>query len=211
MLNLCKLLILDYGGVYSFDYDSGNFNKIIVDTFGKMPSENERLQIIERSHLLGANKISTQEYVSMLSKILDVSQPPTVEKFEDATIAVTNPPSQQMSELVQEVRRNGLKVSLLSDMYMFEVKRTTPWGRYEGFDYVSFSAVVGMTKYDPRFFEQTLSHFGITAKESLFVDDVINNIEVAQSVGLNTLFVDKEKYLRVEQLVQQIYNLLGAE
>jgi HAD superfamily hydrolase (TIGR01509 family) len=206
-----KLLILDYGGVYSFPYTSRNFNKIILKTFGRLPNEEERLRIIEKSHLLGEDKITTKEYVSALSEILHVTKLPSVEQFESATIEVTNPPTPEMVELVNNVRKAGIKVSLLSDMYMFEVQLTKPWGRYERFDYVSFSAEAGMTKWNPLFFKKTLDHFQLLAQDTLFVDDVIKNVEVAKKIGLSTLFADKEKYKDVSSLVAEIYQRLGIE
>lgn len=206
-----KLLILDYGGVYSFDYTAKNFTKIIVDTFGREPTADERAQIVEKSHLLGENSITTAEYVAMLGEIMATTKFPSPEQFEDATIAVTNPPSPEMIELVKCVQGAGIKVSLLSDMYMFEVERTRPWGRYDGFDYVSFSAEAGMTKWDPRFFENTLAHFGVAAQDALFVDDVLKNIETARAVGIATLFADKEKYSQVGILVDEIHRLLGMQ
>jgi putative hydrolase of the HAD superfamily len=116
-----------------------------------------------------------------------------------------------MVELVSEVRKTGIKVSLLSDMYMFEVKRTRPWGRYEGFDYVSFSAEAGMTKWNPRFFEITLNYFQVAAQDALFVDDVFKNIEVAKKAGLSTLYADKERYESVEGLIDEIMQQLGIK
>ena len=204
-----KLLILDYGGVYSFEYVVSNFDKIMISTFGKVPNEEERQAISEKSRLLGADKISTKEYIIMLGKILDVTQLPTTQQFEDATVAVTSPPTKEMVELVRDIQSHGVKVSLLSDMYMFEVKLTRPWGRYDGFDHTSFSAEAGITKSDPGFFKQTLNHFGVLPEETLFVDDVLSHIEVAKSVGIDTLHVDRTKYRQVDQLVPQIYNVLG--
>lgn len=206
-----KLLVLDYGGVYSFPYTSKNFNKIILKTFGRLPSEEERQKIIEKSHLLGEDKITSEEYITILGDILRVANLPTVEEFENATIEVTNPPTLEMVELVSRVRKSGITVSLLSDMYMFEVKRTKPWGRYDGFDYVSFSAEAGMTKWNPLFFEKTLNYFQVSAKETLFVDDITKNIEVAKKAGLNTLFADKEKYEDAKSLADAIYQRLGVE
>lgn len=211
MQNTYKLLILDYGGVYSFPYTSKNFNNIILKTFGRLPGDAERLRISEKSRLLGENSITTEEYVVMLGDILKIAKLPSVDQFENAVIEVTNPPTPEMTELVSVVRHAGIKVSLLSDMYMFEVKRTKPWGRYEGFDYVSFSAEAGMTKWNPRFFTQTLNHFKLDAPEALFVDDVIKNVEVAKKTGLQTLFADKEKYEDAQSLVEAIYQQLGID
>lgn len=209
MAHTYKLLILDYGGVYSFDYVASNFNKIMKSTFGKIPDDEQRQQIAEKSRLLGENKIGSQDYVNMVSNILGIPNPASVRQFEDATIAVTNPPSKEMVDLVARVRAAGIKVSLLSDMYMFELQLTRPWERYEGFDYTAFSAEAGITKQSPQFFEQTLRHFHVEAADALFVDDTMKNIEIAKSIGLGTLFADKDDYTQVGQLVNQIYSLLA--
>lgn len=183
----------------------------MLKAFGRVPNEEERLKITEQSHLFGEDKITTEEYVKRLGVILKVADLPGVEQFENATIEVTNPPTPEMVELVSIVRKAGMKVSLLSDMYMFEVELTKPWGRYEDFDYVSFSAEAGMTKRNPRFFEKTLGHFRVLPQDALFVDDVIKNVEVAKKVGLSTLFADKEEYEDVKKLVEAIYQRLGIE
>lgn len=214
MISKCKLLVLDYGGVYSFAYTSKNFNpqnNILLKAFGRLPSDEERIKIREASHLLGKNKISTAEYIDLLGVILKVNNLPSVEQFEDATIEVTSPPSPEMVALVSDLRKSGTKVSLLSDMYMFEVERTRPWGRYDGFDYVSLSAEVGMTKQDPGVFEKTLDYFQVLAQEALFVDDTLKNIEVAKKVGLHTLYADKDRYKDASSLVQAIYKYIGIK
>lgn len=206
-----KLLILDYGGVYSFPYRLENFNKIMHKVFGSTPNDNERLRIATQSRLLGENKIIPEQYVFAVSEILGLPNAPSVELFEATTVEVTNPPTPEMVELVKTVRSKGIYVSLLSDMYMFELELTKPWGRYEGFDYISFSAESGMTKANPLFFKQTLDHFQLSAHEALFVDDLLKNIEVAQQVGLDTLHADKSIYTDTESLVDAIQERLGLK
>jgi hypothetical protein len=43
--NKYDLLILDYGGVYSFEYDVANFDKIMQSSFGKVPNQKEKEEI----------------------------------------------------------------------------------------------------------------------------------------------------------------------
>ncbi|MDR2118964.1 MAG: HAD family phosphatase [Tannerellaceae bacterium] len=59
-----------------------------------------------------------------------------------------------------------------------------PISRYFDAMYVSYK--VGLTKPDPRIFEYMLKHGGMTASETLFVDDGERNIAVARSLGLHT-------------------------
>jgi FMN phosphatase YigB (HAD superfamily) len=162
----CELLILDYGGTYSFEYRLSNFEKIMQVAFGKIPNTKEAAEIAVQSREFTTAHLTTKEYVTNVARILDVPAPRSKD-FEDITISVTNPPSEPMQRLVRSVRRAGLKVSLLSDIYAFEVLKTRPWGRYDGFDFTSFSAETGLTKRDPTFFEEPLKHFGMRADKAL--------------------------------------------
>lgn len=61
------------------------------------------------------------------------------------------------------------------------------------FDAVIFSADVHLRKPDPRIFHLMLARLGVKAAEAVFVDDFIENIEGAQTVGLKTvLFKSRE-------------------
>lgn len=191
---------MDYGGVYSFGYAVPYFDIIMAETFGRVPTQDEKLKITEKSLLLSANKISTREHLTQLGEILSISRLPSVKHFENTTIDVTSPPSAAMRKLVNEARQLGIKVSLLSDMYMFEIERTRAWGRYDGFDYVALSAEARLTKQEPEFFQQTLDHFGVKAQSTFFIDDNLQNIEVAKSVGIVTLLANKGTYRNATEL-----------
>ena len=197
-----ELLILDYGGVYSFEYDVPvNYEKIMRKAFGKIPDAAEATQISPLSHEFAAARLTTDQYVSKVADILGVPAPKP-DDFEDITISVTNPPSEPMRQLVSLAKEAGLKVSLLSNMYAFEVAKTKPWGRYEGFDFVSFSADAGLTKHEPAFFNATLEHFGVPADKAFFVDDVLTYVETAKATGLQTLHANHLHFDNAEQLAQ---------
>ncbi len=199
-----ELLILDYGGVYSFEYDVPvNYVKIMLDAFGKIPDATEAAQISALSHEFAAARLTSDQYVSKVANILGTPVPQSSD-FEDITISVTSPPSEPMRQLVTEAKNAGLKVSLLSNMYAFEVAKTKPGGRYDGFDFVSFSADAGLTKHETAFFNATLEHFGVSADKAFFVDDVLAYVETAKTTGLNALHADHLRFDNAEQLSQAV-------
>ncbi len=204
-----KLLILDYGGVYSFEYDAGSFDRIMKNTFGVVPDEQQRTEISPHSHSLGRGDIDSSDYVKSVAQILKCGQIPDATLFEEETLKTALKPNPLMQELVQKVRTAGVKVSLLSDMYLFEAEHTRPLGRYEGFDFVALSAEEGMTKKEPAYFQQTLDHFGVEPKDALFLDDTRKNTDVADSIGIPTMLVDKSVYIEASQLVSEVYKQLG--
>lgn len=203
-----KLLILDYGGVYSFEYNVTAFDTIMKESFGVVPSDSDRASIAPLSRLLAANRVTTEQYVARVAEVLGSSSQ-DVARFEAATLRVTFDPSEPMKVLVDEVKAHGIDVSLLSDMYLFEVEKTRPWGRYDQFDYAAFSAEVGFTKADPEFFMQTLQHFNYNPSDVLFVDDTESHLQTAQKLGIDALHADKTIYHTPDNLVEAIKTKLS--
>lgn len=188
--NKYDLLILDYGGTYSFEYDINSYANIMTKAFGRAPSESEQALIAPLSHKLAEGSIDSEEYVAQVARIMNVAVP-TVDVFENATIEVTHDPSPEMKSLVARVRESGIKVSLLSNMYLFEVMRTKTGHRYEGFDHTSFSTEEGMTKSVPEIFLRTLRRFDVPPEKALFVDDIPAYTAVAASLGIHTITADR--------------------
>lgn len=211
MSNKYELLILDYGGVVGFDYDLASFEKITKEIFGKVPNGIEREKILEYASKLAVNEIDVEAYVARVANILRTTPIPVPEDFTKAHISYSFPPAESMVELIKEVRQQGIKVSLLSDMYEFEITETKPQGRYDGFDYVSFSSEVKLTKRDPKVFLATLEHFGTSADKALFVDDIMVHTEIAKSVGIDVLWADKSSYPTADLLANAIRQKLGLK
>ena len=201
------LLVLDYGGVYSFEYNVESFNTIMQNTFGRAPDAKERKDIEPYSHRLAAGKISSQQYVRAVARILNVREA-SREIFEDSTIGVTHDPSPEMIDLVEEAKKAGVFVALLSNMFLFEVIKTQPWGRYRQFDYAAFSANSRLTKSDPDFFLRPINHFGASPARTLYVDDIAEYVHTAERLGISAILADKSKFANAEDLSNSIRETL---
>jgi len=69
------------------------------------------------------------------------------------------------------------------------------------FDEMIISAEVGLMKPDPRIYRLALEKLGVLPEESVFLDDVLVNVEAARSVGMSAIqFTQPEKTL--EELKQ---------
>jgi putative hydrolase of the HAD superfamily len=88
----------------------------------------------------------------------------------------------EMLDLVRELRRSGLRTSLLSNS----------WGRPDSyprevldelFDDAVISADVGMRKPEERIFRLAVERLGLSPAECVFVDDVEGNIVAARALG----------------------------
>jgi len=65
------------------------------------------------------------------------------------------------------------------------------------FDHMTISAEVGVAKPSARIFEIALDQLQVKAKEAVFVDDVVENIEACEKLGMQGIqFKDPESTLK---------------
>lgn len=86
-----------------------------------------------------------------------------------------------MAALVLRARRAGLRTGLLSNSWGNEYPRE---GWDDMFDAVVISGEVGMRKPEPQIFAHVLGLLGVPADETVFVDDLKQNVEAAQALGM---------------------------
>lgn len=97
-------------------------------------------------------------------------------------------PNRLMVEWVRVLRDRGLKTAILSNMPISVgkyLRRELKW--LELFNCLCFSGDVKMGKPDPAFYRSCLESLGVTAAESLFIDDREVNIRGAEAVGIRGL------------------------
>jgi len=86
-----------------------------------------------------------------------------------------------MSALVLRARRAGLRTGLLSNSWGNDYPRE---GWDEMFDAIVISGEVGMRKPEPEIFAHVLDLLGVSAAETVFVDDLPHNVRAARDLGL---------------------------
>jgi putative hydrolase of the HAD superfamily len=86
-----------------------------------------------------------------------------------------------MSGLVLRARRAGVRTGLLSNSWGNEYPRE---GWDEMFDAIVISGEVGMRKPEPGIFAHALDLLGVSAGETVFVDDLRVNVLAAAELGL---------------------------
>lgn len=76
------------------------------------------------------------------------------------------------------------KVGLISNAWSGLRAFITRQGFADVFDYMVVSAEVGLMKPDPRIYLLALDELGAAPEESVFIDDVLANVEAARAVGM---------------------------
>jgi HAD superfamily hydrolase (TIGR01509 family) len=89
--------------------------------------------------------------------------------------------------------KTGLISNAWSDLRDFVVREKFD----DAFDKMIISAEVGAIKPDPKIFQIALDAFGVKPREAVFVDDVYDNIEGCEKIGMKGIhFKGAESTLR---------------
>ncbi len=97
---------------------------------------------------------------------------------------------QDLVRLVRWLRARGVKVGLLSNAppgRSSSQSASARWGMEGLFDAQVFSYQVGALKPDPHMYRAILEALDVSAREALFVDDAITNVQGALAVGMQAV------------------------
>lgn len=109
-----------------------------------------------------------------------------------------------MTEAIAEIRAKGLKTAVLSNnFYLSNGQSFLPLDRKQ-FDVVVESCLEGVCKPDPRIYKLCLERLGLQPSESIFLDDLEQNLKAAASLGMHTIKVNDP-----EAAVKELETLLG--
>lgn len=122
------------------------------------------------------------------------------ERLHEAAINAYNnwlfnlPEVKGMREVVMQLKENGVKLFLLSNISKQFVERYNEvdaiTSLFSLFDGLVFSGPIGLVKPNKAIFEYILSKYSLNADECLFVDDNAANISGAACLGINTYLFD---------------------
>ncbi len=105
--------------------------------------------------------------------------------------------SEGIISLIQELKQNGYKLYLLSNMTYHFINNDYKFPILKEFDGLVYSAPIKMLKPNPEIYQYLLDKYSLNPKECLFVDDMKTNLVGATRFGINTfLFEGDVKKLR---------------
>jgi putative hydrolase of the HAD superfamily len=113
--------------------------------------------------------------------------------------------NQPLLKLVGEWKKKGLKMMMVSNNLRGYVKWAVTYYQLDKyFDLAMNSAEIGARKPDKEFYERALKETGVRAEECLFVDDLEENIEGAEKVGIKGFWFRnfEESVLKLKEVVE---------
>jgi putative hydrolase of the HAD superfamily len=142
--------------------------------------------------------LAPEAYWSMLAEDAGTKiRPGQMEEICKLDIAMWSNVSSSMVEWARRLGSSGMKVGLLSNMHpgmVTHARKHFAW--LKSFDCVTFSGEVRLIKPDPAIYEHTLRGLGVTASETLFLDDREINIQAARALGITAIRFQSVAQLR---------------
>jgi putative hydrolase of the HAD superfamily len=142
--------------------------------------------------------LTTEEFFEQLTDLLGIDA--SLEMFKGiwtSVLVVDGEGSQDLlsSELFQQLRRNYRVIALsnTNEMQFSYLSRIHPL--ITQFDDYVLSYQVGHLKPDPEIYRVALQKSGALPEESLFVDDLVENIKVAEQIGMTGVVFKGEPQL----------------
>ena len=108
--------------------------------------------------------------------------------FDERWVETIGGPIEENVALMRSLKAAGRPVYALSNFatVKFAIARKM-FDFLNDFDHAVISGHVGAAKPDPRIFEILFEHVGKPPQELVFVDDSLNNVEVARALGMPSI------------------------
>jgi putative hydrolase of the HAD superfamily len=181
---MVKALIFDFGGVLTnpvwesfahFCREEGLEEDTIKELFRKDPGALADLRLLEKG------EIEDAEFERRFGERLGLASSEGL--IERLFVGMT--PLEEMIEVVRVARAAGLKTALLSNSW--SVAHYDRKMLDELFDVAVISGEVGMHKPEREIYELTVEKLGVEPSECVFIDDLRENCEGAESIGMTAI------------------------
>lgn len=183
---MIKAVIFDYFGVICSDYYWSLANKDNND----WENNAEFLNLANRVNL---GSIHWQEFITYVANKVNKKPSEVENMYQKEGI---NP---RVITLIKQLQKHGYKTGLLTNAhheFLVPVLKST--GIDHLFNAVIISSKVGLIKPDLRIFELMLEKLNIRPDETIFIDDIIRNVEAANNIGIKGIHYQNYQQLKIE-------------
>lgn len=182
-------IVFDLGGVvFNWQPDA-----LIRSVFGDSESqESARVGIVEHPDWVELDRgtITLDQAIDRGAARTGIPRP-EIKRLMDA-VPPSLTPIEETIELVRTVRHTSNRLFVLSNMHLASIayleQKHEIWPMFDG---VVISSRIRMVKPEVEIFEHLLATYQLAAGETIFIDDMGENVAAASSLGIQTIrFVD---------------------
>jgi epoxide hydrolase-like predicted phosphatase len=197
-----RAVFVDFGGVIMRTEDKGPRARQ-AERLGMTYRDLEKIVFeSESSQRASTGEITEEAHWQAVAGALNVSRQ-EADKIIEAFFSGDRA-DKTLLDLLRSLRPER-KVGLISNAWSGLRAFITKQKFEDVFDEMIVSAEVGLVKPDPRIYRLALEKLGTQPEESVFLDDVLVNVEAARSVGMSAIqFTQPEKAL--EELKKLLSN-----
>ena len=178
----------DVLGISSSEWESYAENNILYDERAKGKIRNER-EIIDRIVNIMPYKVTEEQKRKILLK--------REERMKRALLSVDN----KVLEILGRVREKGVKIGLISNADIIDIKYWNDSPLSAFFDSVIFSCDVGILKPETEIYQLAMKRLNVKPEESIFIGDGgSNELFGARRAGMKTIF---SEYLDCKSKIQK--------
>lgn len=179
-----RAVFVDFGGVIMRTEDKGPRSRQ-AERLGMTSRDLEKIVFESDSSLRASTgEISEEAHWQAVSKALGV------DRQEGEKIITEFFSGDRVDTVLLDFLRSlrpDRKVGLISNAWSGLRKVITTNQFADVFDEMVISAEVGLVKPDPRIYQLALERLGVHPKESVFLDDMLINVEAARSLGISAI------------------------
>jgi epoxide hydrolase-like predicted phosphatase len=193
---MIKAVLFDYGGVLS--PGGKNFRQVLRNLLKVDALRDNTEQLVQD---LGRGVISSQDFINRLNKDYQTN-------IDVEEIAGTHnfPRNEAVYSLAANLKKQGIKVGILSNTSDLNAKRLGDEGFYDGFDPIILSFNENLAKPDIELYHRAITRVDAKANEVLFIDDQERFLVPARNLGMHVIQADSQ-----EQIVRDTKALLKKE
>lgn len=213
-----KVVVFDWGGVIEShkegEYNLKLANKNLIKRFNSQLSDHEIETIYYRCLNLKNNRSistyneesKTKEWFNNLKEQLNLSC--TIDEFLKAYYEEYKKIHyyKDVVEYVHSLKKE-CKIAIFSNLMKIDGKRINEQVKLKTFDYVFLSYELGYKKPDPKFYEEVEKRLNRSPQDILFIDDTLENIEMAKQRGWYVCLVYGDELEKIKKVVNEfLYN-----
>lgn len=203
-------IVFDFGGVMTIEADHSLrvFNAaagFIKEHFNL--SESEFAEMNHRRLLALKQGESDEKFLTAFAKVNERHLPDDWYHSFQTTMKNAAGIDMEMYKLVNELKQH-IRVGLLSNSDDQFTNLLRDCGIYEPFDPCLLSSEIGIRKPDVRAYKYLLSELDLSPEEVIFIDDKLENIKIAQELGLDAILFESLFQLKNELIQRQVLPLV---